>query len=183
MYTYPEGLEVTSWNLLMTIGSFVMALGVLLFLVNVFVTARKPRNAPLDPWDARSYEWMTTNPPKAWNFDSIPTAHSVDEFWHRKYEEDPETGRIEQVATAEEILAEQEAHADPHIHLPGPSYWPLLLAISMPITGLGLIYSIPLGIVGGLLTVGALYGWAMEPSMPDPEDHEPPSTKELATLG
>ena len=53
--------------------------------------------------------------------------HALDEFFHRKYEDvgEGDQHELRQVATAEEILAEQEAHADHHIHLPSPSYWPL----------------------------------------------------------
>ena len=39
------------WNLVATIGSFILALGILLFLVNVVRTARNPQRAPADPWD------------------------------------------------------------------------------------------------------------------------------------
>ena len=118
------------WNGVSSVGAFTIALGVLLFLINVFHTTRKGAKAPLDPWDARTLEWMTTSPPKEYNFDSIPEVHALDEFFHRKYEDVGEGGQHElrQVATAEEILAEQEAHADQHIHLPSPSYWPLLVA-------------------------------------------------------
>jgi cytochrome c oxidase subunit 1 len=173
------------WNLLETIGSFILALGVLLFVVNVIITARRPKNAPLDPWDARSLEWMTASPPKEHNFDQIPTVHSIDEFWHRKYREDHETGTLEKVATAEEILAEQEAHADEHMHMPSPSYWPIVLAAGFPVIGIGLIYNWIIALVGAVVVLLALYGWAMEPSVADPEDSDPPApeSKELATLG
>ena len=43
--------------------------------------------APLDPWDARSLEWLTTSPPKEHNFDVIPHVHALDEYFHLKYEE------------------------------------------------------------------------------------------------
>ncbi len=75
------------WNRVSSIGAFILAIGMLLFLINVFHTTRKGAKAPLDPWDARSLEWMTTNPPKEHNFDAIPTVHSLDEFFHRKYED------------------------------------------------------------------------------------------------
>ena len=57
---------------------------------------------------------MTTNPPKEHNFDEIPTVHALDEFFHRKYEDrgTEEHHDYHQVATAEDILAEQEANAD-----------------------------------------------------------------------
>jgi cytochrome c oxidase subunit 1 len=185
MYLYDSNMGFNFWNLLETIGSFILALGVLLFVVNVIITARRPKNAPLDPWDARSLEWMTASPPKEHNFDQIPTVHSIDEFWHRKYREDHETGTLEKVATAEEILAEQEAHADEHMHMPSPSYWPIVLAAGFPIIGIGLIYNWIIALVGAVVVLLALYGWAMEPSVADPEDSDPPApeSKELATLG
>jgi cytochrome c oxidase subunit 1 len=114
--------------------------------------------------------------------------HTIDEFFHRKYAEDEETGKLRQVATAEEILAEQEAHADHHIHLPSPSYWPLVVSVGLPIIGLGLIYNHVIAIIGGLVVFAGVYGWAQEPSVADAEDADPPDgpggeSKELATIG
>jgi cytochrome c oxidase subunit I len=175
------------WNLISTIGSLVIAVGVLAFIINVVITARKPANAPLDPWDARSLEWMTTSPPKEHNFDVIPTVHHLDEFFHRKYAENEATGAMEQVATAEQIMAEQEANAEKNIHLPAPSYWPLVLAIALPIIAYGVIFHLSLIVLGVAIVLAAMFGWALEPSMADDDDYDPPtdgeSTKELATLG
>jgi cytochrome c oxidase subunit 1 len=185
MYLYPDDLGFSAWNLVETIGSFILAFGVLIFLVIAVMSFRGPRNAPLDPWDARSYEWMTTSPPKEHNFDAIPAVHSIDEFFHRKYEEDETTGELRKVATAEEILAEQEASADRHIHLPSPSYWPIVVAFGLPVIGLGLIYNFIVAGVGALITLVGLYGWTQEPSAHDPEDEDPSAgpSKELATVG
>jgi cytochrome c oxidase subunit 1 len=176
------------WNLVSSIGSFILAVGVFLFIVNVWITARKGVKAPLDPWDARSLEWMTASPPKEHNFDSIPTVHALDEFFHRKYEENHDTGEVTRVATAEEILAEMEANADKHIHLPSPSYWPILLALGLPIMAYGVIYNLLLTAIGGLIVLLSMFGWALEPSVADDSDYDPPAdsggaTKELATLG
>jgi cytochrome c oxidase subunit I len=179
------------WNLISSIGAFVIATGVLLFLVNVFITTRNAPKAPLDPWDARTLEWMTTNPPKEHNFDSLPTVHALDEFFHRKYEDVGEGDHhdLRQVATAEEILAELEANADHHIHMPSPSYWPILLAFSLPIVAYGVIFNHLISVVGVVLLVFAVYGWAMEPSVAPDSDFDPvppsgegPGTA-LATVG
>jgi cytochrome c oxidase subunit 1 len=174
------------WNQIASLGSLILAVGVLLFLINVVKTARSKELAPLDPWDSRTLEWMTSSPPKEHNFDVIPTVHHLDEFFHRKYQQDPVTHEYKQIATAEEILADQEAHADKHIHMPSPSYWPIVLAATLPIITTGVIYSIPVAIVGGLFLVLAMFGWALEPSTAPETDFDPPaageSTKELAPL-
>lgn len=162
------------WNLMSSIGSFILAVGVLLFLINVVHTARKGVVAPLDPWDARSLEWMTTNPPKEHNYDVIPTVHHLDEFFHRKYSED-ETGAMIKLMSAEEILAEQEKMADKHIHMPSPSYWPLLLALGLPIIAYGVIFSIPLAVFGGIIVLFAAFGWGLEPATAKAFDFDPPT--------
>jgi cytochrome c oxidase subunit 1 len=197
-YRYGEGEGFEVWNLVMTIGAFIIALGTLVFLINAVLSRRNPI-APLDPWDARSVEWLTTSPPKPHNFDETPTVTHLDEFFHRKYEEDPATGRLTRVRTAEELVVEAEARARAsgeleHMHLPSPSYWPLVVSIGLPLIGYGLIFTEVLAVVGGLIVLAGLYGWALEPSVDpttghgeqDPHDpHGPagPSQGELATVG
>jgi cytochrome c oxidase subunit 1 len=66
----------TELNFLSTIGAFTIALSILPFLWNVFVTLRGPRNASDDPWDANTLEWATTSPPPPYNFDVLPPIRS-----------------------------------------------------------------------------------------------------------
>jgi cytochrome c oxidase subunit I len=165
-YTYPEALGLTFWNQMATVGSYLIALATLLFLANVVITQRKARGLENeDPWDARSLEWLTTNPPPAHNFDEIPTVHALDEFWHRKYAED-ESGRVVRVpAGAAPDHDEGHAEAGHGIHLPSPSFWPLVAAIGLPIVGYGVLYSWWLLGAGAVVLVVGLYGWALEPSV------------------
>jgi cytochrome c oxidase subunit 1 len=183
MYVYPEDYGFDFWNLVATIGAFILAVGVLLFLINAVRSYWKGRDVPADPWDARSLEWITTNPPKPHNFDATPHIHAYDEFFHRKYEEDAD-GRPVLVKTGAEVVAEEAAKTEP-IHLPSPSYWPLVVAFGLPVLGIGLIYNHIISVIGVLITFVGLYGWALEPSV-DEDHHEGGAdhgTKELATLG
>ena len=175
------------WNQISSLGAFILAIGIIVFIVNVVRTTRGPANAPLDPWDARSLEWLTTSPPKVHNFDVIPTVSHLDEFFHRKYAENEMTGEMERIATAEELMKIQEDNAEQNIHLPAPSYWPLILALALPITAYGVIYNKILIAVGATMIVLSIFGWALEPSLADDSDLEPPApadgpTKELAPI-
>jgi cytochrome c oxidase subunit 1 len=172
------------WNLVSSIGAFVLGIGVLLFFINAIITSRRPDKAPLDPWDARSLEWMTTNPPKEHNFDVIPTIGHLDEFFHRKYEDRGEGDHhdFHQVATAEEIMAEQEARAESNIHLPSPSYWPIVLAFSLPVMAYGVIFNLLLVPVGAAIALAAMFGWSLEPHTASPADYDPPAPQGGAEL-
>ena len=186
MYQWTEAragegfFNLAFWNLIASIGSFVLAVGILLFLINVVITARNPTKSPLDPWNSRSLEWMTSNPPKEHNFDVIPTVHHLDEFFHRKYEEDSATHTMRQIATAEEIMAEQERNADKHIHMPSPSYWPIVLAGAVPIITFGMIFSHLIAVIGGVILLFAAFGWALEPSTAPESDFENDSAQGTA---
>src|SRR5258708_33763031 len=117
-----------------TIGAFVIALSVLVFLVNVIFTARRGELAPEDPWDARTLEWLTSSPPPEYNFADIPIVEHRDEFWHRKYTEDDE-GRLVKLSPSDAAaIPPRRDPKEPHnIHMPSPSDWPVVLALGPPI--------------------------------------------------
>jgi cytochrome c oxidase subunit 1 len=167
-HTYVEGYGFEFWNQVATFGAFVIALSVLVFFGNVIKSWRGHRADPVspgpDPWDGRSLEWMLPSPVPAYNFEPVPTITHFDEFWHRKYEED-EQGRVVRVRSAEEVAQTGDAT---NVHLPSPSYWPLVMAAGLPLIGYGLIFNLGLAAVGGVVVLLAGYAWGMEPA-DDPE--------------
>jgi cytochrome c oxidase subunit 1 len=197
IYRYPSGRGWDFWNLVATIGSFIIAFAVLLFIINVLKSRKGPKVGE-DPWDARTLEWLTSNPPPEYNFVEVPIVTARDEAWHRKYAED-EHGRpvpravpdvpseparlevsgngeaeldLEEVEPAEEAEEHEPTAHELHIHMPSPSYYPLLVAIGLPIIAYGLMYKAwYIAVIGGFITLASIYGWALEPAT-EPEEPE-----------
>jgi cytochrome c oxidase subunit 1 len=74
---YPTGRGWDSLNLLSSLGAFVIAASMVILLVNVISTMRKPKTAPNDPWDGNTLEWATSSPPPVHNFDALPPIRSA----------------------------------------------------------------------------------------------------------
>jgi cytochrome c oxidase subunit I len=170
-YTYPSGMGWDTLNLLATIGAFVIATSVLVFLVNVIFTTRRGEKVGHDPWDARTLEWSIPSPPPEYNFAVVPVVTSLDDHWHHKYTEDDEGKLVKLPAggagEGDDLIP---AGFDPHsIHMPSPSYWPLIFALALPVMGYGFVfknwYLLAAGVV---IAFFGLNGWAIEPST-DPE--------------
>jgi cytochrome c oxidase subunit I len=164
IYTYPEGMGWDLWNLVETVGAFTIAVSILVFLANVAISARGKREAGADPWDGRTLEWSTPSPPPEYNFAEIPLVRSRDDLWRRKYVERPEEEPARVFAGgADGHDAGDHDHA---IHMPSPSYFPVLAAAGIPVMGYGAIYDDlrALVVVGALLVVFGLFGWVLEPS-------------------
>ncbi|MDQ3955847.1 MAG: cytochrome c oxidase subunit I [Actinomycetota bacterium] len=164
IHSYGENYGFDFWNLWATIGAFTIALSALVFILNALASRRRGQEAGDDPWDARTVEWMTSSPPPHFNFARIPLVKHRDEFWHRKYVETPE-GEPAPVFAGGANGNDAGDHDDEHhdIHMPSPSYFPVLAALGIPIMGYGVLYN-KLGIiVGALITTFSLFGWVLEP--------------------
>jgi cytochrome c oxidase subunit 1 len=154
-YTYPKGLGFETLNQIETAGSFLLAVAFLVFLVNVFQSWRKPRNAPADPWNGATLEWSIPSPPQEFNFAEIPVVHGRDAFWEMKRERRgplPEPARV----------------SGRGIHMPNPSYWPVVAAIGVLAVLLSLMFLPHFGPLGVVVAAGVLFlgvfKWAFEPA-------------------
>ncbi|MDQ3982831.1 MAG: cytochrome c oxidase subunit 4, partial [Actinomycetota bacterium] len=168
-YTYPDGMGWNLMNMIETIGSVVIAVSVLVFLINAVVTRKRGEIATADPWDGRTLEWSIPSPPPEYNFVEVPLVKERDDWWHRKYAPTPEGEPVRVFAGGADIHEDDE-DAGHGIHLPSPSYFPLVAAAGLPVMGWGVVYAAwPVVIAGGLVTLLGVFGWAFEP--PAEEEH------------
>ena len=75
--TYAGGGHRESYNVVSTVGSGLMAVGVIVLLVNVFHTHRGGRRAGNDPWQGDTLEWYTSSPPPEDDFETVPPVSSA----------------------------------------------------------------------------------------------------------
>ncbi len=165
IYTYPDGMGWNFWNMFETTGAFILGASVLLFVYNIVTSMRAGVKAPADPWDGRTLEWSIPSPPPVYNFAVVPTVHSRDAFWEQKY------GGSERDA----LESQENLYPDPAktrgIHLPPPSYFPILAAFGLVLTAIGMVlhgdgFAASWFVVGGglLVMTFSLYGWSFEPN-------------------
>jgi cytochrome c oxidase subunit I len=73
---YSPSAGFTTDNRLATAGAFVIAAGILVFVVNLVVSLRRRQPAGDDPWEGQTLEWATTSPPPRLNFAALPPIRS-----------------------------------------------------------------------------------------------------------
>jgi cytochrome c oxidase subunit I len=85
---YLPSLGLTTSNEVATLGSYIMALGVLVLIVDVSLALRRKVPAGDDPWGGYTLEWITTSPPPEHNFHWLPPIRSerpVFDWRHREH--------------------------------------------------------------------------------------------------
>jgi cytochrome c oxidase subunit I len=78
IYTYRADTGWGTDNMISTIGAFILGIGVVLTLINVFISIKRGHRAGPDPWQGNTLEWFSPSPPPPHNFDVIPTVRSVE---------------------------------------------------------------------------------------------------------
>lgn len=77
-YKYFAGDGMSAWNLISSIGSFVLAAGILMTLANAISSRVNGPEAGHDPWGGGSLEWFALSPPDPHNFDVLPDVRSAE---------------------------------------------------------------------------------------------------------
>jgi cytochrome c oxidase subunit 1 len=149
IYTYSADLGVSDLNLVSTIGAFLIAVAMLVFLYNIWRTRRHGERASNDPWGGASLEWSIPSPPPVYNFSVIPTVTSRLPRWTTEHHGP---------------MKDPPAVPPAPIHVPGGSWWPLVAAFGLPVMALApLTHTLWVVFVGAALLLFGIYRWAFEP--------------------
>ncbi|KXJ49495.1 MAG: cytochrome ubiquinol oxidase subunit I [Alcanivorax sp. Nap_24] len=87
MSQFEEDAAMQFWFQVAAFGAFLIALGILFFIVQLVVSHRRRdqlRDTTGDPWDGRTLEWATSSPPPQYNFAFTPRVHDLDAWWQMK---------------------------------------------------------------------------------------------------
>lgn len=168
VYTYLPGLGWGGLNLLSTVGAFVLGFGILLYLSNVLWSIFLGERAGDNPWGADTLEWATSSPPPLYNFRTVPIVRSLHPLWDQEELAgldrapvyggrgwaDPVTMQREAIGTT--IL---DATPESKLILPGPTIWPLFLALAVALTFVATMIHVLLVPIGAIFVYVAILGW------------------------
>jgi cytochrome c oxidase subunit 1/cytochrome c oxidase subunit I+III len=165
VYTYLPGLGWDIWNMLETVGSFVMTIGIGLTAYNWYRSSRKGEPAGDDPWGGETLEWATTSPPPAYNFARIPVVNSPHPLWEEGVPVVPEDLDHGHQTLGTSVL---DAEPDQVLNMPGETHTPLVLTLILMVLFFALLFdAYALAIAAGVGIAASLVQWLW----PHPAEH------------
>jgi cytochrome c oxidase subunit I+III len=136
VYTYQPGLGWDGYNMTETIGSYILAIGLLLLVANLVVSYFRGEPAGEDPFGGATLEWSIPSPPPHYNFSVVPTIRSPYPMWDPEDREED----VRKLQRGEMVLDEGhetpastvlDANFDEVLDMPSDSPWPILVALMM----------------------------------------------------
>ncbi|RVI48654.1 cytochrome c oxidase subunit I [Sinorhizobium medicae] len=164
VWTYPGEMGWDTLNLISTAGTYVLAAGILVFLVDLAAKFRIGNRAVENPWGAGTLEWL---PNDVYSTRSIPHITSREPLWDRPslpqevrdghhYLPNAPTGWRETIVTS-------PIHARPQyvIQMPGPGWPPFLAAVFTAAFFLLLtVKMVAIAVICGVLAIVFVLAWA-----------------------
>ncbi len=168
VYTYGADLGWNTFNLISSVGGFIMATGITVIILDVILHFRFGSKAQQNPWNADTLEWATATPPGAYNFISIPTIKTRHPLW--EHPDLPVTIAEGTHALAEldhgrrDILGTDAVTAKVReiVHLPTNSWIPLQVALAIGVVCISLLtrsYTLALVATGVVLLMVMRWSW------------------------
>jgi cytochrome c oxidase subunit I+III len=170
VYTYPAVMEWGVLNMISTVGAFLFAAGILVFLFDLARNLRPGSGAAGNVWQAGTLEWL---PNDVYAVRSIPLVTSREPLWDQAgLAKDVETGRYYLPCTAtgaRETIVTSPIEAAPQylLRLPQPGWPPFLAAVfTAGFFMLLTVKMVMLACVSGLLCVVSVlvWMWASDPA-------------------
>ncbi|HEX7969079.1 MAG TPA: cbb3-type cytochrome c oxidase subunit I [Stellaceae bacterium] len=167
IYTYPSGLGWGTPNLITTIGSFILAVGILTLLVNVAYSLKRGAIAGPNPWDAPTLEWSVPSPPPPYNFVVIPSVASRHPLWEDRLKEGYGQSVLDRGMVLDDHhetlgVTPMDGEPDVILKMPSESYMPFAMMICLAALFAGLlvhIWALAAAAAGVGIVVGIAWLW------------------------
>ena len=164
VYTYPAVMGWDVLNMISTIGAFLFAAGIALFLIDLVRNLRPAvSNTAGNIWKAATLEWLHND---VYGPRSIPIVTSADPLWDQpRLADDVEAGRYYlpgSITGRRETIVTSPIEAAPQylLRLPGPGWTPLLAAIfTAAFFMLLTVKAVTLALICGVLAVAMILVW------------------------
>jgi cytochrome c oxidase subunit I len=181
IYTYDGGQGWDTFNLLSTIGTFILIGSTLIFLWNLIRSRSHGAIAPANPWEASTLEWSIPSPPPEYNFSALPIVTSRYPLWdvtHPELTQGIEHGRPDpaQIAAAhaEPVAVQEQAPGTTKelgIPMPVNTVKPMIAAFLMTVMLSGLLFykngsmtiALTMMVGGALAFAYTMYSWLYAP--------------------
>ncbi|HUF66383.1 MAG TPA: cytochrome c oxidase subunit I [Gemmatimonadaceae bacterium] len=160
IYTYDSNQGWDVFNLVSSLGAYLLAIATLVFVVNFLISRKRGAIAGPNPWNAPTLEWSIPSPPPEYNFAQIPNVHSRYPLWDRRASDEDHPAVN---------LIEGKSPEDMHVIMPYNTIKPLIVAAGMVIMFMGLMWWMPAMYMGAGVLIVALYAWLLAPL--EPEHH------------
>ncbi len=165
IYTYAPDMGWNTVNMLSSIGSFIFAVGILVFLVNLLISLKRGALSGENPWDAPTLEWATPSPPPPYNFAVIPQIASRHPLWEDRIPENETRSNLTEgylLAEGRETIGTTPIDAAPQVvfKMPEDSYAPFSLALFCALMFVGLLLQAwDYAALAALLTAASIIAW------------------------
>lgn len=181
-YTYPVGFGWDIYNLISTVGAFIFATGVLVFVFNYFWSQRHGKDAGHNPWGADSLVWSTASPPLNFAYSKLPIVRSRHPLWDQDTLDEGQQKTKELLEglgkwpikwRAAMITSTVDARPIEIFRVSGPSIWPFVSAVGLVTIFGSEIFSLrPLSVLGIVVLIFGVVAWNRPTDVPTSEEEE-----------